>query len=393
MTALIVVMIMLLILVTLSSSFSIINRNDNNIIKGNNNNKNSNSIIINSNSNSNSTTISSFLKYPHKAIYNIAHNIIKYLHSCNKKANNNTTSSLSSLSSSSSSSSLSLLSYFKRQNNTNTNDILIDNNLSYYGKPITHKDIEGLKELKRIRLRLGLKHLKWLTLAKDIELLRFLKAKNGNVIEAWKMILAHAKWRVSKNGPDGNKTNFHPELHKQVFWIGLSKEKKPTLVIKTHYHDGLYYNEDPKVFTAFIVKIIEQGRLLYGIGQTTRARLILDRKSLPVHRTKRNDTTKKLSDVEILKNLIEVYKSIYSTIMDNYPDVLEIAQIAPASLLFSTFYKIVSHVMDENTRHKFVMISSKDVPKLIVRHYDPKLFPKYFGGTSNDYIPAKNYFI
>ena len=385
-----IVIIMLLILVTLSSSFSIINRNDNNIIKSNNKNSNSNSISLSSNSNSNSTTISSFLKYPHKAIFSIAHNIIKYLYSYNNKANNNntTSSSLSSLSSS-----LSLLSYFKRQNN-NTNDILIDNNLSYYGKPITHKDIEGLKELKRIRLGLGLKHLKWLTLAKDIELLRFLKAKNGNVIEAWKMILAHAKWRVSKNGPDGSKTNFHPELHKQVFWLGLSKEKKPTLVIKTHFHDGLYYNEDPKVFTAFIVKIIEQGKLLYGIGQTTRARLILDRKSLPVHRTKRNDTTKKLSDVEILKNLIEVYKSLYRTIMDNYPDVLEIAQIAPASLIFSTFYKIVSRVMDEETRHKFVMISSNDVPKLIVRHYDPKLFPKYFGGTSNDYVPAKNnYFI
>ena len=384
-----IVIIILLILITLSSSFSIINRNDNNIIKSNNNNKNSNSISIRSNSNSNCTTISSFLKYPHKAIFNIAHNIIKYL-VYNNKANNTTTTSLSSSSSLSSS----LLSYFKRQNNTNTNDILIDNNLSYYGKPITHKDIEGLKELKRIRLRLGLKHLKWLTSAKDIELLRFLKAKNGNVIEAWKMILAHAKWRVSKDGPDGNKTKFHPELHKQVFWLGLSKEKKPTMVIKTHFHDGLYYNEDPKVFTAFIVKIIEQGRLLYGIGQTTRARLILDRKSLPVHRIKRNDTRKKLSDVEILKNLIEVYKSLYSTIMDNYPDVLEIAQIAPASFIFSTFYKIVSRVMDEETRHKFVMISSNDVPKLIVRHYDPKLFPKYFGGTSNDYVPAKNnYFI
>jgi len=384
-----IVIIILLILITLSSSFSIINRNDNNIIKSNNNNKNSNSISISSNNNSNSTTISSFLKYPHKAIFNIAHNIIKYL-VYNNKANNTTTTSLSSSSSLSSS----LLSYFKRQNNTNTNDILIDNNLSYYGKPITHKDIEGLKELKRIRLRLGLKHLKWLTSAKDIELLRFLKAKNGNVIEAWKMILAHAKWRVSKDGPDGNKTKFHPELHKQVFWLGLSKEKKPTMVIKTHFHDGLYYNEDPKVFTAFIVKIIEQGRLLYGIGQTTRARLILDRKSLPVHRIKRNDTRKKLSDVEILKNLIEVYKSLYSTIMDNYPDVLEIAQIAPASFIFSTFYKIVSRVMDEETRHKFVMISSNDVPKLIVRHYDPKLFPKYFGGTSNDYVPAKNnYFI
>jgi hypothetical protein len=263
--------------------------------------------------------------------------------------------------------------------------------LSYYGKKLTISEIEGLKQLKRIRLKniKSLKHLRWLESAKDIELLRFLKAKKGNVNSAWTMIVNHAKWRITKSGPDNSKLVFHPELHKQVFWLGLSKEKKPTLVIKTHFHDGFYYNEDPKVFTAFIVKIIEQGRAMYGIGLNTRARLILDRATLPTHRKVRNNT-KKLSDVEILKNLIEVYKSLYSTIMDNYPDILEIAQIAPASLLFSAFMKIVGRIMDEETRNKFVMVTSNDFTKLILSKYDPKQFPKHFGGYSDDYVPVKN---
>ena len=273
-------------------------------------------------------------------------------------------------------------------NNSNINDITIENNLLYYGSKITIKDIEGLKQLKQLRqneMNIN-KHLKWLNSAKDMEFLRFLKANNGNVKDAWIMIIKHAKWRISRNGPDNSKQIFHPELHKQVFWLGLSKENKPTLVIRTHYHDGYYYNEDPKIFTAFIVHIIEQGRKLYGIGQLKRARLILDRVSLPGIRTKPANL-KKFSDVEIMKNLIEVYKSIYDTVMNNYPDVLELAQIVPASLIFSAFYKVVGRVMDENTRNKFVMINSKDIPKVILSQYDRKQLPITLGGLSEDYIP------
>ena len=374
-------LIIIILLILVVSSLSSIDNNRNRNI-----NINKNKIVTNTNTNSDSAMIpSNYLKYPHRYIYDTARYIIRYFHfyytRLGKNFNNPTNSTYTYTK---------VWPYFTKYNN-DTNDITIDNNLSYYGKKLSIAEIEGLKELKRMRLKSikSLKHLKWLESVKDIELLRFLKMKKGNVNNAWTMIVNHAKWRISKSGPDGNKLGFHPELHKQVFWLGLSKEKKPTLVIKTHFHDGFYYNEDPKVFTAFIVKIIEEGRSKYGIGQTTRARLILDRATLPTHRTVRPNV-KKLSDVEILKNLIEVYKSLYTTIIDNYPDILEIAQIAPASIIFSAFYKIVGRIMDEETRNKFVMVTSKDIKKLILNQYDPKQFPKHFGGYSDDYISSKN---
>jgi hypothetical protein len=38
-------------------------------------------------------------------------------------------------------------------------------------------------------------------------------------------------------------------LHSEAFWLGVSKTGLPTLVIRTQVHDGIYYNEDPKIFT------------------------------------------------------------------------------------------------------------------------------------------------
>ena len=42
-------------------------------------------------------------------------------------------------------------------------------------------------------------------------------------------------------------------------------------------HDGADYNEDPVVFTSFIVSVLEQGRKLYGVGVSRPVCLILDR--------------------------------------------------------------------------------------------------------------------
>lgn len=383
----ILILLLLLLFIKVSSiSFTKNNNNNNNNQNYNNDNnsKCSNHTLIISSRGSNymlnnRTSLQSYITIPIRYVYDkITKIFTRNKNSINSTYSNRHKNFLTNF----------LFNRSCNYNNSNSNDIHLEDNILYYGNVLSITDIEGLKQLKQLRNEMNTinKDLKWLNSAKDMELLRFLKAKNGNVKDAWMMIIKHAKWRISRNGPDNTKQTFHPELHKQVFWLGLSKENKPILVIRTHYHDGYYYNEDPKIFTAFIVHIIEQGRKLYGIGQLKRARLILDRISLPGKRTKPANL-KKFSDVEIMKNLIEVYKSIYDTVMNNYPDVLELAQIVPASLIFSAFYKVVGRIMDENTRNKFVLINSKDIPKF-VSQYDRRQLPITLGGLSDDYIPT-----
>ena len=95
---------------------------------------------------------------------------------------------------------------------------------------------------------------RWLREVTDVELLRFLRARHGHVDDAVKMIEAHVAWRSSQYGADSDliKTAFvNSPLRHEIFWLGLNKENCPTLVIRTQVHDGVYYNQDPKVYTGY----------------------------------------------------------------------------------------------------------------------------------------------
>ena len=92
----------------------------------------------------------------------------------------------------------------------------------------------------------------WLWEANEIELLRFVRAHNGNPDLVWNKVLTHAKWRVSEYGADTvvkeNKFE-HSMLNHEVFWWGENRQGCPTLIVRTRAHDGAYYDEDPRIFT------------------------------------------------------------------------------------------------------------------------------------------------
>lgn len=124
------------------------------------------------------------------------------------------------------------------------------------GLLITEKEIKSLEYL-HLKAN-GIDHtsndlsLNWVTKATTIDFLRFLRSKNGNQEEAFRMILAHAKWRISKYGADTiRQQNLfqNSELNKEIFWLGVSTTDCPTLVVRTQAHDGADYNEDPKIFS------------------------------------------------------------------------------------------------------------------------------------------------
>jgi hypothetical protein len=191
----------------------------------------------------------------------------------------------------------------------------------------------------------------WLKTATPIDILRFLRNKNGNTEEAYKSLLAHAKWRISQFGADTivAKNSFKESaLNKEVFWLGVSLEGCPTLVIRTQAHDGADYNEDPKIFTSFMVYMLEVGIKQYGLGQETQVCVILDRSTY----LKRG--IKKKEDMSAIPNLVKLFQYLYQTITDNYPDLLLRAQIVPASWFFSMCYRVTSRVMDNKSRYRYV---------------------------------------
>lgn len=127
--------------------------------------------------------------------------------------------------------------------------------LEWGGRIASEKERSALQEIKSFRAQLPAQAVTtWLQNARDVEFLRFLRVTKSNSHDAWKMILNHAQWRVSSYGPDTT----HPALdidfedsplNAEAFWLGINKLGYPTLVIRTQVHDGIYYDEDPKIFT------------------------------------------------------------------------------------------------------------------------------------------------
>ena len=126
--------------------------------------------------------------------------------------------------------------------------------ISWGGSSITEKEKAGLDYLEATRKNY-INHSDvspWLQTATSTDLLRFLRARNGNAEEAFKNILAHARWRLSLYGADtiyDEQTFNNSAMKKEVFWLGVSTSGCPTMVVRTQAHDGADYNEDPRIFT------------------------------------------------------------------------------------------------------------------------------------------------
>jgi hypothetical protein len=184
--------------------------------------------------------------------------------------------------------------------------------LSWAGERATQEEWETVCMLRgraRAAWRLG----RWMLTASDVELLRFLRASE-NPEEAWKMVQTHAKWRTSDEGADSASTAKRfadSPLHQELFWLGLNKEGLPTLVVRTQAHDGKYYKENPKVYAAFLVSVLERGRRLYGVGVTKQMCILMDRGGLLV-----KDGEKKVEvlDMGVVPRLVDLVRHVVGTV-------------------------------------------------------------------------------
>lgn len=140
--------------------------------------------------------------------------------------------------------------------------------ISWGGSTVTEIEKSGLDYLNGIRNNIptGKDMSPWLHTATSTDILRFLRARNGNAEEALKHIIAHAKWRTTQYGADTiiRENGFNGSaMNKEVFWLGISSTDCPTLVVRTQAHDGADYNEDPKIFTRYVPHTVTKFQILH----------------------------------------------------------------------------------------------------------------------------------
>lgn len=238
----------------------------------------------------------------------------------------------------------------------------------------------------------------WLSKATDLDFLRFLRRSKGASEDAIKSMIEHAAWRSSKpHGVDNiakiGPKKFPPDhpLHREVFWLGVSRDNCATLVVRTQAHDGVYYSEDAQEFTDFLVYVLEQGREKYKIGSERQVCLLLDRANFvrPAEHAAGGEAQKvpyKL-DMGVVPRLLELFKKLFSTLHLNYPDLLVIAKVVPVSSFFTMCYRVTSRAMDRDSRAKFIMVKERQMKEEIHKMFDKSVLPPHLGGTSHSYGP------
>jgi len=264
--------------------------------------------------------------------------------------------------------------------------------LSWNGLVATKVELEVLAAWRKtLGMTTSLAPNSWLaTRATDLELLRFLRERKGDSVKAWSMITAHNEWRESPLGADlvmrTRREEFasNANLNHEAFWIGESKSGCPTLVIRTQLHDGTDYQDDAKVFSAFIVYMLERGHELFGHHKPFC--VWLDRS--PAVRV---DGTRKVDrlDMGVIPKLVDLFSTMYSTLFANYPDIISSVLVVPSSWFFSGCYRITSQVMEEKMRQKFTMVDKQHLAQRLLSQFDASLLPVYLGGEALDYVPFK----
>lgn len=289
--------------------------------------------------------------------------------------------------------------------------IEVPSQLFHWGeKPVTEKEKKQIEQLRaEWTTLLPSTQSIWAKSIHDVDILRFLRGKNHHVGHALKALQAHDKWRVSEFGaestftqkafptttsadqsltPLGAPPNMHLEesrqgtqqispLRYEGFWLGEDHSGCPTLVIRTQVHDGIYYNDDPRIYTAFIVRLIEEGRQRFGVGVTSQMCVLMDRGGQVYRNTEKK---KEKLDMSVIPALLELFRHLYSTIVEQYPELMSRARIAPASWFFSMCYKITSTVMAPSHRERFMMLKERDIPSKLHNVLSPSVLPVHLGG-------------
>jgi hypothetical protein len=226
----------------------------------------------------------------------------------------------------------------------------------------------------------------WLT--KDMtnfDIKRFLHINDNNGNKAAKALIAHSKWRTEPHGSVdvmSRASEFEKSpLNKEIFWMGQNAQGCPTLVVRSNFHDGKNYDDDPKKYSDFFVYQIEKGRKLYGLGAQHRGCVVVDRFAVNPEIA----NVEMSFDMRFIPGLMATFRHLTHILNTNYPNCIESIYIVPSTWFSQACWKILKNIVDRETREKFHFIGAEEVAGRMAKHFPPSRLPSYLGGTSETY--------
>ncbi|KAF1379304.1 hypothetical protein PFLUV_G00174700 [Perca fluviatilis] len=247
-------------------------------------------------------------------------------------------------------------------------------------------DLTPLQESCLIRLRQWLQETHKGKIPKDQHVLRFLRARDFNMDKAREFLCQSLTWR---------------KQHKVDFL--LDTWERPQLILD--YYTGGWHHHDRDGRPLYILRLgqMDTKGLVRALGMEALLRQVLSINEEGLRRCEENTRVfgrpiscwTCLVDLEGL-NMRHLWRPgvkallrIIEVVEANYPETLGRLLILRAPRVFPVLWTLVSPLIDENTRKKFLVYAGNDYqdPGGLVDYIDKEVIPDFLGGDSMGDIP------
>ncbi|XP_054462975.1 SEC14-like protein 1 [Anoplopoma fimbria] len=247
-------------------------------------------------------------------------------------------------------------------------------------------DLTPLQESCLIRLRQWLQETHKGKIPKDQHVLRFLRARDFNLDKAREFLCQSLTWRKQHQVDFLLDTWERPQLLQDFYtggWHHHDRAGRPLYILRLGQMDtkGLVRASGEEVLLRQVLSINEEG--LRRCEENTRVfgrpiscwTCLVDLEGLNMRHLWR-------PGVKALLRIIEVVEA-------NYPETLGRLLILRAPRVFPVLWTLVSPLIDENTRKKFLVYAGNDYqgPGGLVDYIDNEIIPDFLGGDCMCDIP------
>ncbi|XP_029015489.1 SEC14-like protein 1 isoform X2 [Betta splendens] len=247
-------------------------------------------------------------------------------------------------------------------------------------------DFTPLQESCLIRLRQWLQETHKGKIPKDQHVLRFLRARDFNLDKARELLCQSLTWRKQHQVDFLLDTWERPHLLQEYYtggWHHHDREGRPLYVLRLGQMDtkGLVRALGEEALVRQMLSVNEEG--LRRCEENTRVfgrpiscwTCLVDLDGLNMRHLWR-------PGIKALLRIIEVVEA-------NYPETLGRLLILRAPRVFPVLWTLVSPLIDENTRKKFLVYAGNDYqgPGGLVDYIDREIIPEFLGGNCMCDIP------
>ncbi|XP_015891294.3 patellin-4 [Ziziphus jujuba] len=220
----------------------------------------------------------------------------------------------------------------------------------------------------------------------DILLLKFLKARDFKVIDAFEMLRKTLKWRNEYKADEILDEKLGSNVDSLLYLKGKDKEGRPlfftvygALKDKELYKKTLGSEDKCNKFLRSRIHYMEKGikKLNFKNGGVDSIVQITDLKNSPG---------------PAMKELRSVSKRAFALVQNNYPNFIHKNVIINAPLWYYASHTIHSKLLSPKTRKKFVFARPSKAKKTLLRYIAPENLPVEYGGFNRekdeDFSPA-----